>query len=77
MTPEEFALQYFEETEKSILALASVDQWLDCIKAYARHMCDQQKEECSDSAEISDGGDWGSCIDSETILNAPYPKELQ
>lgn len=54
----------------------------DCIvlamKEYAKYCCDLQKKICVENAiaiERDYNDDW--CIEENSILNAPYPKELQ
>ena len=46
------------------------------ILNFARQMCNKQKEICYEESETEEY--YGTqCIVKETILNAPYPDELQ
>lgn len=54
------------------------------MQEYARLMCDEQRKICVESADTRDDvgmltfyGMPHTIIDSDSILNAPYPEELQ
>ena len=60
------------------------DRVLYSMVAYARKMCDIQKGICANEAEIEDYCDYvygDLCtfqrINSNSILNTPYPKEIR
>lgn len=63
---EEWSNEYFEE-----------------ILDWIRSMCDEQKQICTDNADTKDASGaftYGMpyyIIDKESIINSPYPKELQ
>lgn len=44
------------------------------MKEYAKLMCDKQKEICAQEAECTNNF---FEVDSSSIINAPYPEELQ
>lgn len=46
------------------------------ILNFARVMCDKQKEICKNYAQY-EGSIYECAIDEQSILNAPYPDELQ
>lgn len=53
-----------------------VKEVLRLMVEYARTMCDKQKEICAFNVDLADY--YGSAtIDTQSILNAPYPDELQ
>ena len=50
---------------------------ISIAKQYAKEMCKEQRENCSEYAEIGHDREGGLFIDKATILAAPLPKELQ
>lgn len=53
------------------------DELIGFMKEYAKLCCDKQKEICANEAQC--GSDWegsASWVDTDSILNSPYPEEL-
>lgn len=87
MTPQEFYAQtvtYENEFDFRTMNLMSNYKGIICdlLKEYAILMCQKQKEICAEEAETRDIHPNGSylshmVIDNNSILNSPFPKELQ
>ena len=78
MTPEEIIKQLKRYNIYDVQG--ANDKAIEAIKQYAREMCDKQKEICDDNLEVEtiDSHGQDCCfVNSESIINAPYPKELQ
>lgn len=63
------------------IADGAIDEILVVMKEYAKLMCQSQKNICAEEALCDDGGSaqegsWVS-IDRNSILNSPFPRELQ
>lgn len=90
MTPQEFLFkkldideegmdQYLYDFACSGELSEKIEKWM--IK-YAKLMCKKQKEICAEEAETKDDSPSLSyecyyVIDKDSILNSPFPKELQ
>lgn len=53
-----------------------VREVLRLMNEWAKLMCDKQKEICKNYAQY-EGSIYECAIDEQSILNAPYPDELQ
>lgn len=85
MTPEEFLNQFckpddYNKLEEQLKDGLWTNNVLIYMRDYARLMCDKQKEICTNNANtklIDSGWDIYNAVDESSILNAPYPDELQ
>jgi hypothetical protein len=53
---------------------------IEAIKHYAKQMCDKQRYICNENLEVEtiDRHGQDTCyVNSDSVLNAPYPSELQ
>ena len=54
-----------------------VDKLINCMNEFARLCCDKQKEICANEAQCGSGWEGSaSWVDTDSILNSPYPEEL-
>jgi hypothetical protein len=55
------------------------EQAIEAIKQYAKDMCDKQRYNCNENVEVEtiDSHGQDTCyVNSDSVLNAPYPSEL-
>lgn len=57
---------------------ANRDYFVNVMKEYARLCCDEQKQICSEEAETNEYYSQGTVyVNRDSILNSPYPTQLQ
>jgi hypothetical protein len=86
MTPEEIVKDFIDkmallEDDNDIGTMVKAkDQAIEAIKHYAKQMCDKQRYNCNENLEVEtiDSHGQDTCyVNSDSVLNAPYPSELQ
>lgn len=70
MTAKQFVEQEYEDSFFN----PEPEHVFDLMTKYARLMCDKQKQICADNAECTNNF---FEVDMWSIINSPYPEELQ
>ena len=80
MTPEEIITDLKHNIGHCNELYDPYKQAIEAIKQYAKQMCDKQRYNCNENLEVEtiDSHGQDTCyVNSDSVLNAPYPSELQ